>query len=111
MRSPAEAPADATTAFNTLSGLTPTGDLTGGILGDGGTVLSLTPGVYCFSSSAAARPDVTSGEATDPKIRIVQFPRASATGARAAGNYAQSDTPALLKAVPVLAPPTYEITN
>jgi type VI secretion system secreted protein VgrG len=46
------AQADATTAFNSLAGLSSTMNLTGDVLGTGGSVSSLTPGVYFFSSSA-----------------------------------------------------------
>lgn len=43
--------ADATTAYNTLAGLSSTADLTGQVLGSPGYEV-LTPGVYSFSSSA-----------------------------------------------------------
>ncbi len=43
---------DALTAYNTLTGEAVTETLTGDTLGSGGTVLTLTPGVYYFSSSA-----------------------------------------------------------
>jgi hypothetical protein len=46
------AQADATTAFNILAALPSTMNLTGDVLGTGGTVSLLTPGVYSFSSSA-----------------------------------------------------------
>jgi hypothetical protein len=46
------AQADATTAFNDLAGLSSTMNLTGKVLGTGGAVSLLTPGVYSFSSSA-----------------------------------------------------------
>jgi type VI secretion system secreted protein VgrG len=41
-----------TTAYNDAAGRTCTADLTGQVLGSGGTVLTLGPGVYCFSSTA-----------------------------------------------------------
>jgi hypothetical protein len=43
---------DLTTAYNDAAGRTCTADLTGQVLGSGGTVLTLGPGVYCFSSTA-----------------------------------------------------------
>ncbi len=46
------AQADATTAFNILKALPFTENLSGDVLGTGGTVPTLTPGVYFFSSSA-----------------------------------------------------------
>jgi len=46
------AQASATAAFNNLAALTPATDLSGKVLGTGGTVSVLTPGVYSFSSSA-----------------------------------------------------------
>ena len=46
------AQADAQTAFDALAALSPTANLTGDVLGTGGTVSLLTPGVYSFSSSA-----------------------------------------------------------
>jgi hypothetical protein len=47
-----QAQSDALSAYNTIAGLTSTGNLTGKTLGSGGTVLSLMSGVYTFSSSA-----------------------------------------------------------
>jgi type VI secretion system secreted protein VgrG len=46
------AQADSTTAFNNLVALSPPANLTGVVLGTGGTVSLLTPGVYSFSTSA-----------------------------------------------------------
>jgi type VI secretion system secreted protein VgrG len=43
---------DALAAYNTLTGQPVTQSLTGATLGSGGTILTLTPGVYFFSSSA-----------------------------------------------------------
>ena len=52
--------ADLTTAYNDAAGRPcPLGnDLTGQVLGSGGTVLTLTPGVYCFSSRAQLTGDL-----------------------------------------------------
>jgi type VI secretion system secreted protein VgrG len=47
-----QAQADALTAYNILAGTAVTGNLTGDVLGSGGSVTTLTPGVYSFSSSA-----------------------------------------------------------
>jgi hypothetical protein len=47
-----DAQTDLTTAYNDAAGRTCTADLTGQVLGSGGTVLTLGPGVYCFSSTA-----------------------------------------------------------
>lgn len=47
-----QAQADALTAYNILAGTAVTSYLTGDVLGSGGTVGTLTPGVYSFSSSA-----------------------------------------------------------
>lgn len=44
--------ADALTAYNSLQALAADATLTGDTLGTGGTVLSLTPGVYFYASSA-----------------------------------------------------------
>jgi hypothetical protein len=46
--------ADLTTAYNNAAGRPCPGanDLTGQVLGSGGTVLTLPPGVYCFASTA-----------------------------------------------------------
>src|SRR6202165_2951170 len=46
--------ADLTAAYNDAVGRTCPGanDLSGRVLGSGGTVLTLAPGVYCFSSTA-----------------------------------------------------------
>ena len=49
-----QAQTDLTTAYNDAAGrfCPATNNLTGLVLGSGGTVLSLPPGVYCFSSTA-----------------------------------------------------------
>ncbi|MBW4092571.1 MAG: DUF3494 domain-containing protein [Proteobacteria bacterium] len=47
-----QAQADALTAYDVLAGTAVTQSLTGDVLGSGGTVGTLTPGVYSFSSSA-----------------------------------------------------------
>jgi hypothetical protein len=49
-----QAQADLTIAYNDAAGRTCPGanDLTGMVLGSGGTVLTLVPGVYCFDTSA-----------------------------------------------------------
>lgn len=46
------AQSDLTIARATLGSLGPTGDLTGQVLGTGGSIAVLTPGVYSFASSA-----------------------------------------------------------
>jgi hypothetical protein len=48
-----QAQSDALSAYNTITGLTPTLNLSGATLGTGGTVLTLTSGVYSFSSSVS----------------------------------------------------------
>jgi Ice-binding-like len=47
-----QAQADLTTAYNDAAGRPCPNDLTGQVLGSGGTVLTLLPGVYCFASTA-----------------------------------------------------------
>ena len=47
-----QAQTDLTTAYNDAAGRTCTVDLTGQVLGSGGTVLTLGPGVYCFTTTA-----------------------------------------------------------
>jgi Ice-binding-like len=46
------AQSDALTGFNTLAAMAATMTLTGDVLGSGGTVLTLTPGIYFYASSA-----------------------------------------------------------
>ena len=48
-----QAQSDLTTAFNDAAGRPCPNDLSGQVLGSGGTVLTLTPGVYCFPSTTA----------------------------------------------------------
>jgi hypothetical protein len=55
-----QAQTDLTTAYNDAAGRTcpALNDLTGLVLGSGGTVLTLGPGVYCFSSTAQLTGDL-----------------------------------------------------
>lgn len=46
------AQSDALTGFNSLAAMASTMTLTGAVLGSGGTILTLTPGIYFYSSSA-----------------------------------------------------------
>jgi len=57
---------DASTAYGILAGLSGATDLTGQVLGDGGTVLTLSPGVYSFSSSAQLTGALTLDFASNP---------------------------------------------
>jgi type VI secretion system secreted protein VgrG len=50
---------DLVTAYGALAALPATGDLTGQVLGTGGTVPTLTPGVYTFASTAALNGTLT----------------------------------------------------
>jgi hypothetical protein len=65
------AEADATTAFDVLKAMTPTTNLSGKILGTGGTVATLTPGVYFFSSSAQLTGALTLDFTGDPSGSFV----------------------------------------
>lgn len=67
----AQGQADATTAFNALAALSSSLDLTGMVLGTGGTVTTLTPGVYSFSSSALLNGALTLDFQGDPDAFFV----------------------------------------
>ena len=67
----AQAQVDATNAFNALDILPATLDLTGMVLGTGGTVTTLTPGVYSFSSSAQLNGALTLDFQGDPDAFFV----------------------------------------
>ena len=67
----AGAQADAHTANAALSALTPTMDLTGQTLGTGGTVTTLTPGVYKFDSSAQLTGTLTLDFDSEPNVPFV----------------------------------------
>lgn len=67
----AQAQSDLTTAYNDAAGRTCTADLTGQTLGTGGVVPTLTPGVYCFSSSAQLTGTLTLDGAGDPNAVFI----------------------------------------
>ena len=62
---------DATNAFDVLLALPATTDLSGMILGTGGSVSTLTPGVYSFSSSAQLTGTLTLNFTGDPNGSFV----------------------------------------
>ncbi|TVQ61516.1 MAG: DUF3494 domain-containing protein [Phycisphaerales bacterium] len=62
-----QAHSDATTAYNTIAGLSPTQNLTGTDLGG----LTLTPGVYFFASSAGLTGNLTLDAQGDPDAQFV----------------------------------------
>ena len=66
-----QARTDATTAFNALALLPATSDLSGTVLGTGGTLATLTPGVYSFSSSAQLTGTLTLDFQGDPNAFFV----------------------------------------
>ncbi len=62
-----QAQSDLTTAYNTAAGLSPTKDLTGQDLGG----MTLTPGVYSFSSSAQLTGTLTLNDLGNPNAQFV----------------------------------------
>ncbi len=67
----AQAQADLTIAMATLGGLGASANLSGQVLGSGGTVLVLTPGVYVFDSSAQLEGLLTLDAAGDANAAFV----------------------------------------
>src|SRR3972149_620476 len=67
----AQAQTDLTIAYIAAAGLEPTLDLTGMVLGTGGTIITLTPGVYKFSSSAQLTGTLTLHNLGDPDAEFV----------------------------------------
>lgn len=68
-----QALADVTNAYGVLAGLPFTSDLTGSILGNGvgGTVSTLSPGVYNFDTTAQLNGTLTLDAQNDPSARFV----------------------------------------
>lgn len=65
------AQADLTNAMGNLASLIPTMDLTGQVLGSGGTISLLTPGVYIYSSSAQLNGALVLDAQNDPNALFV----------------------------------------
>jgi Ice-binding-like/PEP-CTERM motif len=82
-----QAQIDALNAYNTLAALPSTGDLTGLVLGTGGTVLSLVPGVYNFDASAQLTGALTLDFTGDPDgVFVFQIGTALTTASGAVVN-------------------------
>jgi len=84
-----QAQIDSTTAYNTLAGLSVTTNLGTQILGNGvgGTISSLTPGVYKFSSSAQLNGALTLDFTGDPNAAFIfQIPTTLTTASGSSVN-------------------------
>jgi hypothetical protein len=66
-----QAQLDNVAAYNDLAGLSPTMDLTGSVLGAGGTLASLTPGIYNFDAAAQLTGALTLDADNDPNALFV----------------------------------------
>jgi Ice-binding-like/PEP-CTERM motif len=74
------AQSDALTGFNSLAAMAATMTLTGDVLGSGGTVLTLTPGIYFYASSAQLTGALTLDfEGLSNQIIVVQIGTALTT--------------------------------